>query len=174
MRFFTIKAGHWLLTWLFPRVSLIITIPGSLAVFKQSYLFSWLISRFNSMNHTYNSVMESGQLPLLSTNLRRAPHLLSSSPQNKSLPVRNCLLSEHFTVVYICSPTKPLRHVQPAVNTINSTLSRTQAHRGKLNNNKKAIKHTPKHNCTATTLLTNWIVAVYQFGGCVLRHYGSA
>lgn len=38
---------------------------GNLAVFNQSYLLSWLIPRLNSMNHTYNSVMESGQLPLL-------------------------------------------------------------------------------------------------------------
>lgn len=45
----------------------------------------------------------------------------------KSLTVRNGFSSEHFAVV--CSPVKPLRHIQPAVNTMNSTWSQTKAHR---------------------------------------------
>lgn len=45
----------------------------------------------------------------------------------KSLRVRNGFSFKHF--MGFCSPVKPLRHIQPAVNTMNSTWTKTNAHR---------------------------------------------
>lgn len=139
---------------------------GNLAWFYPSYFLPLSFPEWNSINHTKSPFMESRQLPLLEQ-IQYVLHLFANSFLIISLPVRNSFLAEHFTVGYIHRPIKLLQHALPAVNPMNSNLSRAQAHREKPNENKQ----TPKNNCIETLLLTNQIAAVSQWGGCVSRHY---
>lgn len=74
----------------------------------------------------------------------------------KSLTVRSCFSSEHSAVV--CRPVKPLRRIQPAVNTMNSTWSKTKAHR-------KLIA--TKQFCSQTGSWCGFSAQVHVFYHCI-------